>query len=195
MKKRFVLASIFIFVLAASFAESKDDKYYFEKPDSDQVMIIGKITVNCPVDTDFLREALNTEAEELNAVVTLGKEGYDGFFIDTKNKYNTRPNGSFFSLNVKPSNDVVELYGINYHIFNDIKSRLILPILKKCSVPKKAKYIYIGSYYFDVDPYTFLIKSVKVTDEFDKAQDFLNEISKSEKLELVRGQMQNINVE
>ncbi len=101
--------------------------------------------------------------------------------------------GEFFLISrAYPKNDGhLEYESFNYLPYGIFDAHLTLPFAKEITIPEGARFVYIGSLVYDIDPKTFQVKSVKILDEYEAAQAAANKLCGKE-VELIRAPIKDL---
>ncbi len=154
------------------------------EPGSDEVIIIGKVSVKSDVNRDFIAATRALTDEEKKGQDSYWfKYNYDkdddyyDFDLPEKKQLREFKDGEFFYMNFEYDDDKMYLtlpYWFDYQFFGSQKSYIRLPFDMIVNIPKDTKAIYVGSFTYVVSGTSFNITDVKVKDEYEAAQKALD---------------------
>ncbi len=153
-----------------------------------EVSLIVKVTVNQRIDPFY---ALTFEGDPQAADLVFPDTLWG--FVTAKNaeKMCSKPGEFFFVYCTYPKKaDRVDFNGFQYLPYGILNAYLTLPFAKEIAIPEDARYVYVGSLEYDIDPKTFKVLSLKIHDEFEAAQAAANKIM-GKKVKLVRAPIQD----
>jgi hypothetical protein len=153
-----------------------------------EVSLLVKVTVNQKIDPFYARTfGGDPQVPDLVFPDTLWGQ------VGAKNagRMCAKPGEYFFVYCTYPKKaGRVAINGFHYLPYGIFEAYLTLPFAKEITVPEDARYAYVGSLEYDIDPKTFKVLSVKIHDDFDAAQAAANKIT-GKKIKLVRATLQD----
>ena len=178
MRKRNKL--ILCLLLAGLALLTIDAETTYKKPRSKQVALVGSCTVSSPLNMEFYARYFTQDAQTADHSIWLPASKW--YSMPTR----VGDLGGLFCISVNvPEDRVITLDALELYLFNNSWAGIKMPVGIKVTIPKDAKYLYIGNLDYTFSNYYFMINNVKLTDDFDAAQIKLNEVMRTE-CDLVR---------
>ena len=188
MKNRVIVFCVLFATFAVNLAAKSK---YIDIPGNSEVTVVGKVNFSSDVDKEFLFNTFKIPEDKRNypdLYVLPYIPGSAGLFTNVHKAHETggfdnqawSVNGNYFFVKYKLLKDRT-LYFSNIVIFIGASYQLpvILPLNFKVTVPENEKFIYLGDFNFTAKGFAFELSS-SVKDNYDSAQNALNEVTKKE---------------
>ncbi|MCR5612862.1 hypothetical protein [Treponema sp.] len=192
MKKNNFLVAIFVASLCFTnlFAQEVKPRSV-DAPDKNEVVLVGRLIYKGntykeerkPVDVSII--VIEPDAFALIS----GPSG--GLHPWTKNKV-----GKPFFFYAKPNKESkkVRLETFAVALFKNSPCGIVLPIMANVIIPEGAKYVYIGTFEYELD-YAFRVKNVKRYDEYNDACEWIKIATGNDNVELIRAELEPLEEE
>lgn len=154
--------------------------------EADEVMIVGKITVTVRnKDFDFFTKSFGIKNFDEPHCYDIYDDSYVKTGVLHKGEmkilsnyhYNTYQANEYFLSKRKNAGD--EFYAVTpvkWHFYGSNSFVINLPFYFKASIPKNAKYIYVGDFDFTVEGDDFEVTDISVDDTYDQAKKELKKL-------------------
>ncbi len=183
-----LILTVAIFQLSAQ-NDSNLNKYgKFHEPDSNEVILVGKVNVKSKLNMDFIEKSRRLTKEDLNrSDLYTAPEFYNPgeieiivnmmwFSFDLNiSGQDTFKDGEYFYMTYQiPKNRYMELDKIFYYVCANKKLCTVLPIPINFYVPEGIKALYLGDFSYVVEGDDFSASEPVITYSMDQAQEALD---------------------
>ena len=155
-----------------------------------EVYLLVKVTLTQKIDPFYAR---TFNGDPQNESLVYPNQSPLNFVRTPVVKKQTHRDGDFFFIycTYAKGDNYLDFDSFNYVPYKVHEAYVTLPFAQRITIPDGARYVYIGSLEYDVDPKTIRVKSITIRDEYEAAQAAANKIMGGE-VQLVRAPINDI---
>ena len=187
-KSNFILCLLFLCSSLWTLSAQEVKPNSVKTPGKNKVVLVGRIVLKNPIDHEARIPADKKNDKAFQKEDTFDIRFDDSFYGRTSATYNIgQP--FFYTMSVDSKSKKVSLLGFDAYLFANSLYDFFLPILATATIPADTKYVYIGTFEYDLD-YALRITSLKIYDEYDDACEWLKTATGNENAELIRVELE-----